>query len=919
MSNIKSRLCGLVVYGLLSLASVTADLSVAQVASSADVPYQSLLENRFLFVFPEVYKPLLPEILHYQKLLLEEYESSFAWTLDERTDLILTSPRQQIVNGYATVMPNLKTVFYPGGGGAIESFASSSWAYTLLNHELAHLYQLNVKHEFSSAVKSVLGNTLVFVLPFGVPIFVHPNVFIPTFVIEGNAVYNESRFGLGGRLYSGEIRALAFAQINENHVHSDRLLNQHLDFPFGAEKYELGGYFQQYLAERFGTTAVNQFFKAHADNFIFPLSLNQIFLKQFGFSYNQLLFDFSESLKPSTRMQQKLAEPAFAKSLTHSPLNHDQNKVFFLASSTLRSDPLLFKIDKKSEQIQSSEENLVYGKVFEPSEGLFASKSSRSLSPYRVEFSLFTEGAWPLDEFRSQDIQDLRARQKLWIDPVNSLTKTYLYKNDQLLDSTSSTAILDETGQAYYFKQEGLYRVLYKDKVELLRFEGFYSKPLEVGPEGQVWFVASTALGSSLFEFSSEGIRRLFPSDLIVDARSLGSNRFVVVEVTANAYEYKIAEAQGFASEPAKIQYESSKQPLFSSYQMPPAPELINPEVLKKSKSYNSLTNLRYSYADAGFESSVLGGLGGFLSANFTDPLEYNRLGLIYRLGPYQTTEGALIFSNSQTPVNFSLAYARTQSAIVRTSDNTVFERISDQQALVRASLPIYRKGYWDSNFSLDAGWLKDERFQRDPIERLQYGARLLLSRVRSQPLSYSPYRALATSIFYQYQTDPNGLPTDELLGGSLSLSGDLGKETFLSLGGVWSEAKFDSFKLSHRPLLPDLSNHVFKLSEGDYDVKEVRGTRLRLTKVVNWSKYFSRFPISLRRLAPYAELNYFDIREVSGELGKEKFWERAVGVEFEVLIAHLFLAQIPIEAVEDSFRSLGPDYRISIKSEFSF
>ena len=141
-------------------------------------------------------------------------------------------------------------------------------------HESSHLYQLNAKRDLSRIGHAIFGNNEPGNIPvpidtnpltfFPVPFLTHPNVLLPTWLLEGNGVFNESRFGNGGRLFSGASRALFYSLLKANLLDETRLTNNGLYFPFGTEKYIVGGYFSLYLAERFGTLAVNRFFWAHA-------------------------------------------------------------------------------------------------------------------------------------------------------------------------------------------------------------------------------------------------------------------------------------------------------------------------------------------------------------------------------------------------------------------------------------------------------------------------------------------------------------------------------------------------------------------------------------------------------------------------------------------------------------------------------
>ncbi len=84
------------------------------------------------------------------------------------------------------------------------------------------------------------------------------------FLLEGNAVLNESRFGNGGRLYSGYALAELIEMANGGLITPELTYNSTLEFPYGEKSYLIGGFFQKFLADRYGIDRVNSYFKSYS-------------------------------------------------------------------------------------------------------------------------------------------------------------------------------------------------------------------------------------------------------------------------------------------------------------------------------------------------------------------------------------------------------------------------------------------------------------------------------------------------------------------------------------------------------------------------------------------------------------------------------------------------------------------------------
>ena len=144
----------------------------------------------------------------------------------------LISDYNQIANGFSTQWPNNRQINYVGGTQLVDYFTTTSWLDTLLYHETAHNYQVNVKGSVvSRSLHSVFGNG-TFIVP--IPLAV-PNAMENSFMLEGNAVLNESWHGNGGRLYSGRLKAQTLLQAKAGNIVASDVYNRSEERRVGKE------------------------------------------------------------------------------------------------------------------------------------------------------------------------------------------------------------------------------------------------------------------------------------------------------------------------------------------------------------------------------------------------------------------------------------------------------------------------------------------------------------------------------------------------------------------------------------------------------------------------------------------------------------------------------------------------------------
>ncbi|MDR3347221.1 MAG: hypothetical protein LBN32_01270, partial [Helicobacteraceae bacterium] len=217
------------------------------------------------------------------------YENEFRYK-PNAVFLTLSSKKNQIANAVTFSVPLLGMEFYSAGAQMINYFGYKDWIEILLAHEGAHIYQLDNKGDIPQLAQTALGRNTAPIFVGILPIFTLPNIFLPDLLLEGNAVYNESRITAAGRLYQSRHKALFMTLLKADLLTDDRILNNHILFPYMEEKYIVGGFFFELLDRRFGNGRTNSFFALHGDRWINPFLVDLSFKEHFGEGF-YTLFD----------------------------------------------------------------------------------------------------------------------------------------------------------------------------------------------------------------------------------------------------------------------------------------------------------------------------------------------------------------------------------------------------------------------------------------------------------------------------------------------------------------------------------------------------------------------------------------------------------------------------------------------------
>jgi len=201
---------------------------------------------------------------------------------------VVLADQTDLSNGYATPLPYDTIVIYTTAPPGLE-FNADDWLRLVFVHEFTHVVHLDRSESWARVVRNVLGRSPI----------AFPNLFLPTWQIEGLAVLEESASPGQGRLHAGDFRAVVDEAARDRRLEPlDRVNGGLTDWPSGQAAYAYGAAFYQYLAERFGTEKLGEL--AYRTARRVPYTASPVFSKVFGESLGDLWRDFEKAAESST-------------------------------------------------------------------------------------------------------------------------------------------------------------------------------------------------------------------------------------------------------------------------------------------------------------------------------------------------------------------------------------------------------------------------------------------------------------------------------------------------------------------------------------------------------------------------------------------------------------------------------------------
>ncbi|MFL5619682.1 MAG: TolB family protein, partial [Gemmatimonadaceae bacterium] len=240
-------------------------------------------------------------------------ERAYALLIDElapprgRIDLVV-SDDADYSNGYAIVSPTNRIVVF--ATPPIEDVGlrfNEHWLELVITHELTHIFHLDRTRGVWRAAQALFGRAPS----------LFPNAYSPSWLIEGLAVYEESRLTHGGRLNDAQHRLYARAGAIEGKLFRlDELSLGTSRFPAGQGVYGYGSLFVDWLAQGHGDSSVRRFVDAQSAEII-PYWLDPAAKRAFGSSLRTAYRAWSDSVVHSVSGQRSDPLPGWRELTTH--------------------------------------------------------------------------------------------------------------------------------------------------------------------------------------------------------------------------------------------------------------------------------------------------------------------------------------------------------------------------------------------------------------------------------------------------------------------------------------------------------------------------------------------------------------------------------------------------------------------------
>ena len=203
-----------------------------------------------------------------------------------KVDLVVAD-NVDYVNGYATPFPSNRIVIFAHPPVASSGFRNyDDWSRLVITHELAHIFHLDRADGLWRAGRRLFGRHPA----------LFPNGYMPSWLIEGLAVYYESRITGAGRLEGSDHYMIARAAAEVSRVpRIGELSRETSRFPGGEAVYAYGGQIFDYIARTRGPEKIPEFVDI-TSRVLVPLSLNRKAKRAFGISFENAWRDWRDSL-----------------------------------------------------------------------------------------------------------------------------------------------------------------------------------------------------------------------------------------------------------------------------------------------------------------------------------------------------------------------------------------------------------------------------------------------------------------------------------------------------------------------------------------------------------------------------------------------------------------------------------------------
>lgn len=212
--------------------------------------WKQIETEHFRILYDAQYRAIAERTAEIAEPIHQTVTNFLDYSLSSKTYIVLTD-HVDMSNGYASPIPENRIVLYlrePGAGMA-PSFGlrSEDWLSLVLTHEYTHIVHLNMQKSWYAALSKVFGKILL------------PNVGLPYWMIEGLAVYVETKYEDGRGVHPYYDMMMRTEILEEDFKTLDQMEAITLrTWPRGTVAYLYGYFFSEYLADTYGEETLVQ-------------------------------------------------------------------------------------------------------------------------------------------------------------------------------------------------------------------------------------------------------------------------------------------------------------------------------------------------------------------------------------------------------------------------------------------------------------------------------------------------------------------------------------------------------------------------------------------------------------------------------------------------------------------------------------
>ena len=278
---------------LVQIKILASPLESAMTLFDSELKWKTITTKHFYIHFHQGLKNPAIRLSKIAEKVHQDLTKRIDWQPERRTDVVLVDNLDQ-ANGFATPFPYNKIQIYisrPKFDSVLNNF--NDWLEIVFTHEYTHILNIDTVHQVPETTRFFLGRSCF------------PNLFLPIWALEGNALYHESYNGIEGRNNSTYAKMIIRTEVLYDQFKNITLASTYpREWPMGNIPYLYGGLFVEFLEKKYGQTKFADFFHENADNIV-PYSDNiypgPFFNKDAKDIYGKSFSDLWEEFKIETQ------------------------------------------------------------------------------------------------------------------------------------------------------------------------------------------------------------------------------------------------------------------------------------------------------------------------------------------------------------------------------------------------------------------------------------------------------------------------------------------------------------------------------------------------------------------------------------------------------------------------------------------